>query len=92
MPEGRVVDPAGPRAWTEGVLVDGGEVSSEPLCDNFGARVYSGHQASAVLELNRETNEQSLPQRRSLVEQIEDSRRRDHDFLRRARRLGYRGP
>src|SRR5262249_34419460 len=88
-PEGRIVDSAGPRAWTEGVYEEGGQVSSEPLSDNFGVRVFTGHRATAVLELNRETYEQTMPPRRSLAEQIEDGRRRDHDLMRRARRFGY---
>jgi hypothetical protein len=92
VPEGRLIDPSGPRIWTEGVLLEGGQVTSQPLCDNFGVRVYSGHQAAAVLELNRQANAQTLPRRRTLLEQIEQSRDRDHELLLRARRRGYRGP
>jgi hypothetical protein len=92
VPEGRLIDPSGPRTWIEGVLIEGGQVSSEPLGDNLGVRLYSGQQATAVLALNRHANDQAVPRRRSLLEQIEQSRDRDHELLLRARRRGYRGP
>src|SRR5262245_58706847 len=76
IPDGRLVEPPGPRARTEGLYQEGGHVSSEELCSDFGVRVFSGHSASAVLELNREVHEQTLPRRRSLAEQIEESRER----------------
>jgi hypothetical protein len=91
VPEGRLIDPSGPRPWTEGVLIEGGQERSEPLCDNFGVIVYSGNQAAAVLELTRQADAQTVPRRRTLLEQIEQSRERSERSLLSLRRLGYRG-